>query len=492
MGVVYKARDPVIERVMAIKTVGAGLSNEETTAFEQRFFREAKSAGRLNHPNIVTIYDVGHSEGVAFIAMELLSGKSLRDLLDSGAVLSTEEIANLIAQVADGLDYAHKSDVVHRDVKPANIMVLDNGVAKITDFGVALLPTGALTVAGAVFGSPQYMSPEQVVGRRVDGRSDIFSLGVVLYEMLTGVRPFVGDDLGAVLYKVINETPAPPSTRKAGLSIGFDQIIARALAKHPDDRYQTAAEMATDLRDYANVKAPSTTTARPVDTGLGSVASIETTPVETVSVSDSPAQENLASANLNDWREPAALASPTIPSYDDTRTIQVPVPEDGHLADARTPARKKIWAAYAVVGLLAVSAAGWLALKRSDADKSASDAAPASTAKTFTPRDLVPAPRVPAAETPPPAVTAQPAAPAEAEPVPAPVEKKPATLALAISPWGEIYVNGKKRGISPPVTSLKLPEGKYTIEIRNGDFPAYSQTVELPAAGRATVRHKFQ
>ena len=164
MGVVYKARDPLIDRTVAIKTVGLDLSADEAAAFEQRFFREAKSAGRLNHPNIVTIHDVGRSNGSAYIAMEFLQGRSLREILDSGVVLPPERIADIVAQVADGLAFAHENGVVHRDIKPANIMVLDNGGVKITDFGIALLPTGARTVVGTVFGSPKYMSPERIAG----------------------------------------------------------------------------------------------------------------------------------------------------------------------------------------------------------------------------------------------------------------------------------------------------------------------------------------
>ena len=254
MGVVYKARDPLIDRVVAIKTVGLGLSNAETEAYERRFFREAKSAGRLNHPNVVTIHDVGKSGDTAYIAMEFLDGRSLREILDSGVVLPPERIAGIAAQVAAGLAYAHRHEVVHRDVKPANIMVLDNGVVKITDFGIALLPTGTRTLAGNVFGSPRYTSPEQVMGRTVDGRSDIFSLGAVLYEMLTGLPPFSGADLNSILTQVLHDPTPAPSSHNRSLPRAFDHIVAKALAKDPGDRYQDAEEMATDLRNFAGVE----------------------------------------------------------------------------------------------------------------------------------------------------------------------------------------------------------------------------------------------
>ncbi len=249
MGVVYRAHDPLIERTVAIKTISyAGLSPQEVDDFEQRFFREAKSAGKLNHPNIVTIYDVGHSEELAYIAMEFLSGASLRTLLDSGVVLPLERIVAIAGGVADGLAFAHANGVVHRDIKPANIMVLDNGTVKIADFGIAQLPGGELTMVGTALGSPKYMSPEQVLGQKADGRSDIFSLGAVVYEMLTGHSPFAAEDLNAILYRVLNAEVPLPSLHNPGFPVEFDRIVARALAKKPEDRYQDAAEMASDLR----------------------------------------------------------------------------------------------------------------------------------------------------------------------------------------------------------------------------------------------------
>ncbi|HWT54506.1 MAG TPA: serine/threonine-protein kinase, partial [Rhodocyclaceae bacterium] len=251
MGVVYKAHDPLIDRAVAIKTISyAGLTPAESKDFEQRFFLEAKSAGRLNHPNIVTIHDVGHSEEQAYIAMEFLVGKSLRDIIDSGVVLPASRMARYAYSVADGLAFAHANGVVHRDIKPANIMVLDSGRVKITDFGIALLPSGSLTTAGMAVGSPKYMAPEQVLGQKADHRSDIFSLGAVLYELLTGFPPFGGEDINAILYQVLNGAPPLPSSLNANLPQGFDRIVARALSKDPERRYQSAAEMASDLRNY--------------------------------------------------------------------------------------------------------------------------------------------------------------------------------------------------------------------------------------------------
>ena len=251
MGVVYKAHDPLIERTVALKTINhAGLSAEESRDYKQRFFLEAKSAGRLNHPSIVTIHDIGNADDLAYIAMEMLAGQSLRDILDSGVVLPVKHIARIAYNVAEGLAFAHASGVIHRDIKPANIMVDESGRAKITDFGIALLPSGSQTTAGTVVGSPKYMAPEQVLGQKADHRSDIFALGAVLYEMLTGRPPFTGPDINATLYQVLNAVPPLPSDVNPGLPKGFDRIVARALAKDPDKRYQSAKDMAADLRNY--------------------------------------------------------------------------------------------------------------------------------------------------------------------------------------------------------------------------------------------------
>ena len=250
MGVVYKAVDPIIDRTVAIKTINLNLSRQELEEYEARFQQEIKAAGRLNHPNIVTIYDVGKTEQVAYMAMEFLEGNELKDIIASGQLPSPEQVVDIIAQVADGLWFAHQQDIVHRDVKPSNIMVLSGGIAKITDFGIARLPNSAVkTMTGLILGSPRYMSPEQVIGKTIDARSDIFSLGVVLYEALTGVAPFDGDNVNAIMYATVNTTPPPPSQHNRHVPAMLDLIVAKAMAKLLEDRYQTVKELADDLRE---------------------------------------------------------------------------------------------------------------------------------------------------------------------------------------------------------------------------------------------------
>lgn len=274
-GIVYSARDPLIQRTVAIKTVSCvGLSREEIQSFEQRFYREAQSAGRLTHPNIVTIHDVGRCGDVAYIAMEYLAGRSLREVLDDGTRLPLKRIANITAQIADGLAFAHASGIIHRDIKPANILLLENDLVKIADFGVAQLPGGSQTQEGATVGSPKYMSPEQVRGAPLDGRSDIFSLGALLHEMLTGRPAFTGNDIDAILHQVLSSDPPPPTLLRPNLPAAADRIVTRALAKSPEARYADAGEMAADLRRLGKIPPPA---ARPKPAPSGD-ATIELAP----------------------------------------------------------------------------------------------------------------------------------------------------------------------------------------------------------------------
>jgi len=256
MGVVYRARDPVLERIVAIKTINLNLPKDELPEYEGRFYQEARAAGGLNHPNIVTIYDIGKSERVAYMAMELLEGEELRSVLGHKEPLPVALALDIGIQVAEGLAYAHERQVVHRDIKPANIMIVRDGLVKITDFGIARMRTNEVkTMTGMILGSPKYMAPEQVAGKRVDHRSDIFSLGVVLYEMLTGEAPFVADSVHGILYQVLNHTPVAPSAKNPELPTLLDLIAAKALAKNLDQRYDSAKDLAQDLRQCRDMLA---------------------------------------------------------------------------------------------------------------------------------------------------------------------------------------------------------------------------------------------
>jgi serine/threonine protein kinase len=257
MGAVYRALDPVIDREVAIKTLLPNLPDEVMQEVRSRFIREARSAGRLSHPNIVTIYDVGEQDGMAYIAMELMKGHSLLEILKHPQRLAFSTIANLLAQVADALDVAQQHKIVHRDVKPANIMVDHTGRAKLTDFGVAFVPSSTMTQEGTAIGSPRYMSPEQVTGQPIDSRSDIFSLGVVLFELLTKRTPFEHEG-DTTVFALMNRIATTPHARLRSLDktipAAFERIVDRSLAKKPEARYQRASEMARELRDFRNLQ----------------------------------------------------------------------------------------------------------------------------------------------------------------------------------------------------------------------------------------------
>ena len=252
MGVVYKARDPKINRLVAIKTVSlAGQPPEEELEYRERFFREAEAAGRLSHPGIVTIFDVGEEPEtrVPYIVMEFVGGQSLDKLLSrKDHKLPLETALQLTIELAKALDCAHDQGVVHRDLKPANILLTEDGHAKIADFGVAKLNLASHTHAERALGTPAYMSPEQLNGEAVDGRSDLFSLGVVLYTVLTGYRPFQGNSALTISFKVVNHEPIPATVLDTELPPGLDHIIARAMAKDPAERYQRGMEMVHDIQ----------------------------------------------------------------------------------------------------------------------------------------------------------------------------------------------------------------------------------------------------
>ena len=250
MGVVYEARDPTLERHVALKTVRLPSNMQNSNEFRARFHAEAKSAGQLSHPNIVTIYDFGEADDTAFIAMELLRGETLRELLDRQR-FSVRRAVRYAIQIADGLSAAHALGVIHRDIKPANVVRLESGILKITDFGIAQLPASNLTQAGTLLGTPRYMSPELIRGVRVDPRSDIFSLGVVLYEMLTSQVPFDGDSLSAIMYKVVNEAAIDPRDLNEHVSGGLAAVLSRCLAKHPAERFDSTLELSRHLRSLS-------------------------------------------------------------------------------------------------------------------------------------------------------------------------------------------------------------------------------------------------
>ncbi|MFZ2161363.1 MAG: serine/threonine-protein kinase [Sideroxyarcus sp.] len=283
MGVVYKALDPVLDRTVALKTIMLGDDVQEREDFHSRFFQEAKAAGRLNHPALITIYDFGEEGSLAYMAMELLDGTELSKRMVQGALPLTEAVS-IAEQVAEGLAFAHDNGVIHRDIKPGNITLLPRGRVKIMDFGIARLKTSDLkTQLGVRLGTPKYMSPEQSSGGSIDHRTDIFSLGIVLYEMLTGARLFQGENLTQVLHNVATFMPPPPSRLKPEVPSLLDLVVMRALAKKPGDRYGSAWEMADDLRNCLQELAPTALASRgSAETAEKKVEAAEEAPDRTV------------------------------------------------------------------------------------------------------------------------------------------------------------------------------------------------------------------
>jgi len=277
MGVVYQARDPQIDRLVALKTISMwGQPPEEEQEFRLRFMNEAQAAGRLHHPGIVSVFDVGESpeNNDPYIVLEYVSGESLSRILAREKKLSPTRALKLAEEVADALDYAHAQGVIHRDIKPANVIITQDGHAKIADFGIAKLNLAHFTVPGRILGTPAYMSPEQLSGQACDGRSDVFSLGVILYTMVVGHSPFQGDSATTVCFKVANREPVAASALDLSLPPQLDPVISRAMAKEPRERYQRAAHFADDLRILQQSYRPGSTTtsfrALADDAGTGS------------------------------------------------------------------------------------------------------------------------------------------------------------------------------------------------------------------------------
>jgi serine/threonine protein kinase len=444
MGVVYRAFDPLLERIVAIKTIKLDLTPAEQADFEMRFFKEARSAARLNHPAIVTVFDAGKVEDTAYIAMEFLEGNDLRRLIVKDERLPVERVVEIIAQVADGLDYAHQNGVVHRDIKPGNIMVLSDGDVRIADFGIAQLQSGARTMTGQVLGTPKYMSPEQIMGKHVDGRADIFSLGVVLYQLLTGVSPFDASSVSTIMYRVINEPALMPSLIIKDVPRAFEVILAKALAKLPEQRYQTAGEMAADLRRYRELD-----DAPPPDwEGSGLLGPSSSAPIDPTVPGDATVLNRADTVPLG---KPPALGERTVPRQRVPGDNAVPSqPAGGDETVPRHPVpvpRQRLPVVGIAAAILVVAALVGGVIYTFQAGK---------------PQLMLAA-----------AITGQ------------------GTVSLAIAPWGEVLVDGKNVGVSPPLTELPLPAGRHKVEVRNGNFPSFSLEFDLQAGDTRKIKHKF-
>jgi serine/threonine-protein kinase len=478
MGVVYQGFDPIIGRTVAIKTMlTEGLSPQEFQEYKARFQREAQAAGILAHPNIITVYDFGEDGGVLFLAMEFLEGKSLEKVVQEQNVLPVETIVPIYDQVCSALDHAHRNKIVHRDIKPANIMLLQNGLVKLTDFGIAKIMSLGMTQAGQILGTPNYMSPEQVKGRQVDGRSDIFSLGVILYELVTGEKPFGGQNITTVIYKIINENPIPPRELDGTIHAGLNYVISRALAKNPDERYQTCRELAEDLKNYKNLGGA----ASPQGTVI-----LRTAPTAVGPAEPAPPVQDLA-------------PQPALVTADETPVARPPVIHVIRPTPARPQAIPQIaWVLGAILVVALLGGVGYFILLRGQGPGTVQPPPPQVVTQA-TPQGPPPAATAPQATTPaPPAAEAN---PAEVRPrtVASPKPELSRGHAPAAAKVGQLLVSANITGARisldgrsdpswvTPFTIAELPAGTYNVVISKDGYEDFQQSVTIEAGQTNSV-----
>ncbi len=373
MGVVYEGRDPKLNRRVAIKTARKDVMESSGMAEEmmERFLREAHSAGALDHPNIITLYDAGQEGDIAFIAMEYLEGGDLRDVLDGRRHLRPEEVAEVGATICDALATAHARGIVHRDIKPANIMTPPNRPLKLADFGIAHVVDSNLTQDGALVGTPHYMSPEQFMGQKLDGRSDLFSVGVMLYELLTGRKPFPGEALTTVMHQVLKTLPEEPRLLNPAVSESLSKVVMKSLSKKPQERYATGQAMAAALRESLK-PFPDPVSLGFVPPRSEATAAIDELPgIETLLDGlDSPLADVSDAATLL----PGTLSpAPRISNPDMEQTVDLPrgLPKEPEETTPPEAARRRSYIPYAILLLsaLAVTAAAWWLMTNSGVSK---------------------------------------------------------------------------------------------------------------------------
>ena len=468
LGTVYAAHDPLLSRLIAIKTLNVEIAAEQRASFNALFLNEARAAAGLSHPHIVTVFDAGVSDDNAYIAMELLKGRDLRQLRQEGWRPTPSQAALIVRRVADALAYAHSKGVVHRDVKPANIFMVGRTQPRVLDFGIARVAhqidghTGD-DIAG---GSPYYMAPEQVRQQPVDRRADVFSLGVVLYELLTDLKPFRGESLSEITTAVLGHEPPSAHAVNRDVPKVLSEIAGRAMEKDPDMRYRSARALSHELRHWLDEHGEFTDNGDPVPA--------------------SPAVRRRVA-----WAGVAAAAAAGVAGLAWWAAASLPGSAAPHAADAAVAASAAT--AGKVLAAPAPAAAALAATEPSTASEAAAaealnEAKPvASIAKDATKPPLKETSRDKrtreARERASRTADAAPAKPAAPSPT--------GTVRLAVSPWGQVDVDGAPVGTAPPLNELTLPEGRHQITIRNEDFPPYSATVNVTPGQAVSVKHKF-
>jgi hypothetical protein len=448
LGSVYEAWDPLLSRTVAVKTLQFDLVPAQRAALDGLFLNEARAVAGLSHPHIVTIHDAGLSAHGVYIAMERLEGRDLRQAIAGGWRPTPAQAAQLVRRVADALAYAHARGVVHCDIKPANIFLTRKDKPTVLDFGIARVAHGAQSAVipaleGLVAGSPHYLAPEQLEGGRIDGRTDVYALGVVLYELLAGRKAFEGDSLEQIINAVLHANPAPANEVRHEVPPGLAGVAMQAMARDPEQRYASATALAQALRP---------------------------------------------------WQERSA--------HEDTLP---PMQGPDRPARPRRRSAVPLWAGAAALLALGMVGAGWAWRDRTPEPVAVTAPVPAAAEVPVLPPPAAPvvAEAAPAAAEPAPVVATPAPKPPAAKPVPvarkaAPQAAPPTAAALAmgqlqvaVTPWGEVEIDGRAAGITPPLVRLELTQGTHEVTIRNGDFPPFSARVEVHPDKPAVVRHRF-
>ncbi|HEX4664430.1 MAG TPA: protein kinase, partial [Terriglobales bacterium] len=446
--------DPTIGRKIALKAIrfdGIGTTADEAA---RRFKNEARAAGGLNHPNIVTVYDAGEDSGILYLAMEFIEGSTLEALLRTQRTLATAQTIDIVRQICAGLDFAHAKGIVHRDIKPGNIMLAAHGLVKITDFGIARAGE-AMTITGQVVGTPNYMSPEQVLGKTLDGRSDLFSVGVMLYEMITGERPFEGQSITTIMYKIVHETPIPPRKLDSTIHPGLSAVIEKSLAKAAEERFPNGAELARALQNYESATViPTSTLGQPTGDFPGLV--------------DSNRTHDPRSGSS------AALPATTPPSPQPSSTVpQTRIEQARHFWQQLSPkTRKRLWVAFILAAIFIYSKFEQHPKRARDEDGGKNQNTASSSASPAAPAP----PTTPATEEKP---SPQQGAPALVKRENAGDNQSAAVMKINSNPpSAEVDLDGKPTGKRTPA-ELQIGRGRHRVSVRMPGFQTSSVTVKV-------------
>jgi eukaryotic-like serine/threonine-protein kinase len=485
-GTVYQFRDPLIGRKVAIKILNPKLPSDQRRLFEKHFIQEARAAGRLNHPNIVTVYDADKVDDLLFIAMEYLEGKELRDIINSGHQFNFRQIADMIARVANALDYAHQNGVIHRDIKPANIFIVGKYTPKVLDFGIASAsrqiadPEASIGFATLterrLLGTPSYMSPEQTRAEAVDARSDIFSLGVVLYQLLCGELPFKGDTIQDLLENIEYESPVPPQDIRSDVPIRLAFIAGKALSKKPADRYATAAEMANDLNRYI---------AKERTNQIIATLRNPNNPKALDSEAESVAKPAVVTREKDPNKLPVFVSVAVLAVFAIFGSAVWLSHKTGPKKSASIPVMQTAGETVAVKNIESPTSALTKA-EESEAAKASADSSPVTQEHT----NKLSSTKVAIANT---AVAVKPSAKSKQKSAPSTKTTLSAavgTVQIAVTPWGEVFVDGKSKGVAPPLSHLSLPVGAHSVEIRNGD-DQYAVKIQVTSDNETKIGHRF-